>query len=219
MFLVSILPAIGVLTAAILVNGQAKVYLGALGGAWLSLYLWLRESPPAHIENWRTGSDGERRTAKALRSLTKEGWHVWHDVGRPGGGNFDHVAVGPPGIFLLDTKNYLGEARIEGGELKITWLEDPEDGSTYLGLPKRMRGASAELKERIEHLGGGRWWVQPVVVLWQRFPESVVEVPDPFVYFVHGDELADWLRSRPPKRWPPWQRAAELLDREFAVQR
>lgn len=214
-FLISVLPAVCFLTLAALINGQAKVYLGAAGGASLSLYLWFRDSPPAHIENWRTGSDGERRTDKVLRPLKQDGWHIWHDVGRPSGANIDHVVVGPPGVFLLDTKNYLGEARIEDGELKVAWLEAPDHGWICDGLPGRMRSASAELSDRIEQLSGRRCWVQPVVVLWQPFPERIAEVHGPSVYFVHGDELAVWLRSRPPRRWFAWKRTAELLDKAF----
>jgi Nuclease-related domain len=123
---------------------------------------------------------------------------VWHDIARPGGYNFDHVVVGPPGIFLLDTKNYLGEASIQDGELRVKWLEDPDDGWTRKGLTNRMRGASFELKRWIETTTGARHWVQPVVVLWQSFPERIVEVSSPSsVYFVHGDELVSWLRMRP----------------------
>jgi hypothetical protein len=145
-FLASVVPAVAFLIAAFLVGGQAKVYFGAAAGGCLALYMWFRDSPPPHIENWRTGSDGERRTAKVLRPLEKEGWRVWHDIARPGGYNFDHVVVGPPGIFLLDTKNYLGEASIQDGELRVKWLEDPDDGWTRKGLTNRMRGASFELK-------------------------------------------------------------------------
>jgi hypothetical protein len=50
--------------AGALVNGQAKFWFGVLAGATVAVYLAVRDSPPAHIENWRLGSQGERRTAR-----------------------------------------------------------------------------------------------------------------------------------------------------------
>ena len=32
-------------------------------------------------------------------------WLVVHDVARSDGTNFDHIVVGPPGVFVLDSKN------------------------------------------------------------------------------------------------------------------
>lgn len=37
-------------------------------------------------------------------------------------------------------------------------------------------------------------WVTAVVVLWSPFPARVVEGNQ--IVFVHGDELARWLRAR-----------------------
>jgi hypothetical protein len=185
--------------AGILIAGQAKFWLGALAGATMALYMALRESPPWHIEKWRVGEEGERRTAKALRHVGPE-WEAWHDLPGRNGTNVDHVVLGPAGLFLLDSKNYSGEALIESGELRVRWLEDPEDGWVCHGMVSRMRAASAELKERIEEATGVRVWVQPVVVRWMPFTQGVGQVSD--VFFVHGDSVAGWLRGRTPLARP-----------------
>ncbi|MTV27817.1 NERD domain-containing protein [Nitriliruptoraceae bacterium ZYF776] len=54
---------------------------------------------------WAEGAKGERRVARALERLERRGWHVVHDltVGTRGA-NIDHVVVGPPGVFVIDTK-------------------------------------------------------------------------------------------------------------------
>src|SRR6266542_4455793 len=194
---------IGFSVANAFVAGQAKFWLGMLAGATVTLYLALRDSPPFHIEKWRLGGVGERRTANALRPLRGEGWFICHDRTRDNRTNVDHIVVGNAGVFLLDSKNFSGEAYIEGRELKVRWLEDPEEGWTCYGIVSRMRAASADLKEKIEPETGVRW-VQPVVVLWTRFPARVAKVSD--VAFVHGDALADWLRARKP--------SAQLIDLE-----
>src|SRR5216117_1827950 len=43
--------------------------LGLAFGAIMATALWVYDSPPAHIENWRTGAEAERQTAKQLRRL------------------------------------------------------------------------------------------------------------------------------------------------------
>jgi hypothetical protein len=196
--------------------GQAKFYFGFLAGASVAAYLLLRASPPARMENWRLGRDGERRTAKALRALTRQGWWVWHDIDRGSGANFDHVLVGPAGVFLLDTKNDGGEGRIENGELWIRQLEDPDDGAVRDGIAGRMRGASFGLKQWIEATTGVSAWVQPVVVLWQRFPQRVAEVAEPSsVFFIQGEGLVTWLQERPARPQFDSQRVGRLVDDEL----
>jgi hypothetical protein len=205
---------IAFLIAGTVVPGQTKVLFGVLAGATMAMYVALRDSPPAYIEKWRTGSEGERRTAKALRSLARPGWLVRHDIGAGERTNIDHVVLGKAGVFLLDSKNYSGEAHIENGELRLRWLEDPEDGWVCHGIVGRMRAASAELKERIEAASGVRVWVQPVVVLWARFPQRIVQESD--VFFVQGGALTEWLRGRRPSaRSIDLERIRTLFDNEM----
>jgi hypothetical protein len=45
----------------------------------------LAQSPPAHIERWRQGAEGERATARILRPLTRSGWVLINDVQRDRG--------------------------------------------------------------------------------------------------------------------------------------
>jgi Nuclease-related domain len=192
-FLICLVLVISFSVAGTLVSGQWKFWFGMLAGATMTFYLAARESPPAYIENWRLGSEGERRTAKALRPLARNGWDVRHDI-EAGRGNFDHVVVGDAGAFLLDSKNYGGEATLEDGVLKIRRLDDPDDSYTRDDIVRRMRAAAAELKARIAADSQVRVWVQPVVVLWARFPERATELSG--VFFVHGEALAEWLRGR-----------------------
>lgn len=59
---------------------------------------------------YERGAHGERATATILDALRHEGWAVFHDVKWPGRprANIDHVAVGPPGIYVIDSKNWSG---------------------------------------------------------------------------------------------------------------
>ncbi len=67
-------------------------------------------------ERYERGARGEQATGAILDTLAEEGWAVFHDVRWPGRprANLDHVAVGPPGVFVVDAKNW--SARIEVGD-------------------------------------------------------------------------------------------------------
>src|SRR6266536_299000 len=68
----------------------------------------LRFRVSADTTAWRRGAKGERLTARRLRRLGR-GWTVFHDLAIPGSrANADHLVIGPPGAFLIDSKHYRG---------------------------------------------------------------------------------------------------------------
>ena len=71
-------------------------------------------------ERWERGAEGERRTADVLARLP-QAWVTRHDLPWPGRqlANVDHVCVGPTGIFVIDTKNWSGSARLDRGVLRV----------------------------------------------------------------------------------------------------
>jgi hypothetical protein len=85
------------------------VSLVTAAGAW-----WrLRFRPSPEAQAWQRGADGERHVAHLLEPLVRQGWGVSHDLRVPGSkANVDHVVVGPPGVFAIDTKHYRGRLRL-----------------------------------------------------------------------------------------------------------
>jgi hypothetical protein len=61
---------------------------------------------------WRVGAAGERKVGRRLDRLTRHGWRVLHSVplGRGGGGDIDHLLIGPAGVFTVNTKTHRGKA-------------------------------------------------------------------------------------------------------------
>jgi len=58
---------------------------------------------------WRRGAEGEEEVAWQLRKLG-EGWHALHSVPiGTGETDIDHLVIGPPGVFALNTKNHMGK--------------------------------------------------------------------------------------------------------------
>jgi hypothetical protein len=136
---------------------------------------------------WVWGSVGEQQTAAVLGQLDDE-WWCEHDVPNRRG-NWDHIVVGPAGVFLLDSKRYLSQpAVVSTDELRSGRIRTR--GAAF-------RGAAVELKQTIERLGVPRPYVQAVVVIWGEFPQR--EWHEEQVAYVHGPKLLEWLRERPAR--------------------
>lgn len=58
------------------------------------------------------GERGERAVAEQLEELRAKGFHCFHDL-QQDGFNIDHVLVGPPGVFVVETKFRSGSGVIE----------------------------------------------------------------------------------------------------------
>ena len=71
-------------------------------------------------ELWDRGAAGERATAEVLALLPGASWTVFHDVQWPGrrNANIDHVVVGAPGVFVIDSKNWSGRVVVQAGVLR-----------------------------------------------------------------------------------------------------
>jgi hypothetical protein len=173
--------------------------LGVLLGSLLTGYIAISESPPGYIENWRTGYEGEQRTARALAPLRRDGYVLLHDlpdrrVGRQDRkGNIDHVVVSTGGVFLLDSKWLGGEASIVGDVIHLQRRDDDDDSYDLAWLASGMRGRAVRLQEDIAQQAGVSR-VKAVMVFWNRFDAGLVEGKN--IVFVHGDRLVGWLEEQ-----------------------
>jgi hypothetical protein len=179
-------------------------WLGVALGGVLAIYAALRESPPPYIENWRTGLEGEQRTAKALAPLRRRGYVVFHDLPdrrtgeRDQNGNIDHVVVSTAGVFLIDSKSLGGEASIDGENVHVQMLDDEEKSYDLRRLARSVRGLAVRLKEDIDPTGSTD--VQAVVVFWNPFPAGVTYGHR--IVYLHGERFAGWLQAQAPQIAP-----------------
>jgi Nuclease-related domain len=181
---------IGLVFAGHLLSWGMGLICGAAVGAWITM----RETPPHYIEKWHDGAEGERKTEKALKKLEKTGLRVVHDI-QARYGNYDHIAVGPSGVFLLETKNLLGTVVLREGVPHLRRRLDPQADTRCDRIRPRALAGAANLKEDIQRETGHRTWVQAVVVFWSDFPEELVD--DGRCVFVQGAHLTAWLEGRP----------------------
>ncbi|RYV49607.1 nuclease-related domain-containing protein [Pengzhenrongella frigida] len=181
----------------------------AVAGALFATLLLMRQSPPVSIASWQEGAFGEEETAKQLRGLEKEGWVVLHDLAN-GSKNFDHVVLGPTGVYCLNSK--WSGYRLEPGEDGRLVGRHKYDDDIYLSITsvvKRSRGEAAALSEQIEKRCGKRLWVQPVIVWWGDVTNGGRTVDG--VGVVQGKVLADRLRAQKGRQVPQFDRVVDVL--------
>jgi hypothetical protein len=188
-----------VAVGALLQPEHIGFYWGLGLGIALTTLVALGDSPPEHIDRWRRGADGEKDTAKALRGLVRGGWVLITDID-VGRGNIDHVLIGPPGVFVLETKSLAGLVSVSRGVLKVTWREDPDDGYENCTFARRARTDAALVACHLRDSGMPRTWVQPVIVLWAAFEQPPVLSDG--VAWIQGKQLASSMGRRPVKLTP-----------------
>ena len=66
------------------------------------------------------GVEGEVLVGGVLDALAADGWRTLHDVDL-GHGNIDHVAIGPGGVFSVETKSHAG--RLKVADLDPKWFK------------------------------------------------------------------------------------------------
>ena len=180
-----------------LVHPSSTILITAISSI-ASLYLVRR----LYLENRRAqcelmGFLGECATAEALNSLPGDQWSVFHDVPMSKGSkqfNIDHVAVGPAGVFAIETKAFSkprqmapggNTMRVEGESATMP------DGRRSHPL-KQARSQSAHLRDWLRSKGIAIDYVNPVVV----FPGWIVSyLKDASQSIRDPRNLAAWLEE------------------------
>jgi hypothetical protein len=189
--------------AAVLGIGAGAGVLGSLLASRLGLVVgglaataagWgLRFRPNPDAVAWRRGAAGERRTARLLGPLERQGWAVLHDLAVPGSrANLDHLVIGPGGVFVIDSKQYRGRLQL-----------DPS-GQLWHGrypLAPTLRAVSFEADQAAQVLPDPGVVVLPVVAVHgAQVPWGKVVVQG--VPVIAARRLPSMLRALPPLLGP-----------------
>ena len=146
---------------------------------------------PADALAWGRGADGERRTAEFLDELAASGYVVLHDRLIPGTrANVDHVAIGPGGVFVIETKNLRGKLTILGEKLFVG--ERTRTGivnQTY----REAIAVQISLAERLNEL---RATVRPILCI-HRTAQLLLDNEVQGVRVVSGSQLVRFVRRQP----------------------
>lgn len=100
-------------------NDEARIRerWGKLGGLAVAL-----SDEKQSTKAWSSGAAGEAAVGARLDGLASESIRVLHDRRIPRSkANIDHIVVTPGGVWVIDTKRYVGPApqkRVEGGIIR-----------------------------------------------------------------------------------------------------
>jgi hypothetical protein len=166
-----------------------------LGAATMGVALLPEVLLPDYIQRWQRGAWGEQNTAKVLKRLEKQGWRVRHDLAtRYGKGNRDHIVAGPA-VYLLNSKLLKDRVWLEGDVLHVERMDESGDAYEVSDLTSKMSKAARYLEHDLGTAVGFPVAVYPVVVIWGYFEAGSAWAGN--VAYVGGEQIADWLSSRP----------------------
>jgi hypothetical protein len=117
------LVALGVLATATALLGRSfglkdPRFLGAEVALLITMFVIARYVLPL-VERRERGALAEEQVGGVLDQLPRTRWRVIHDA-TLGRGNVDHIVIGPPGVFTIETKSHPGPVRVgrvHGGTL------------------------------------------------------------------------------------------------------
>lgn len=174
--------------------GDHEWMVGFAAGGLVGVLISLRASPPQRIASWEEGAWGEEKTAKELVALERSGWLVLHDLVN-GSANFDHVILGPTGVYCLNSKwSSYDLKRDADGRLVGRHRHDDEVTMNLDTVTRRAKAEAAALSEQIARRCGRKLWVRPVIVWWGDVEGGGRELDG--VGIVQGKNLVDRLRDQ-----------------------
>ena len=142
-----------------------------------------------------------RRPAR-LAPLERHGWAILHDLAIPGTqANIDHLAIGPGGVLLIDSKQYRGRLRLD--QHRMLW----QGHHLLVSSLRKVRWAADQADEV---LGIADIQIPAVVAVhgtsvpWGNLQADGVTV-------VPARQVPDLLQALPPVLGP--ERVAWLADR------
>lgn len=109
------LVGLGVLAVLTTVFGRAfglhsALFIGAELALLATMFVVSRYVLPL-VDRHDRGATGEEQVGRLLEDLREDGWRVIHDASFSHG-NIDHIALGPGGLFTVETKSHPGPVRV-----------------------------------------------------------------------------------------------------------
>lgn len=134
-----------------------------------------RQMGPIAAEAWTQGAQGEERVGRILAPLRSQGWTILNDLQLGDVGNVDHLAMGPQGIFVIDTKNVRGTVSVGFDGIDVAgWAKNYVPRVIEQAVEVRDRLLQATRRETL--------WVQGVLAFVDAdmdvsgFPQDVLVV-------------------------------------------
>lgn len=115
------------------------------------------------LESFLKGARGEEWVARAL-SFLPASYRVYHGLTSADGklgSDYDHVVVGPTGIFLIETKSWNGRITVRDGRVLYDGIEPDRPPLD------QVKNAAAQLRKELREQGAQKAEVYPVLCFAQ----------------------------------------------------
>jgi hypothetical protein len=165
----------------------------ALGAGFLlsRLFEWVfLDRLDKKVENHRRGQKGEELTTDVIRQVLDGNWTLFRNIVLPGRNraDLDIVLVGPPGVWVLEVKNLVGQYRNIGEQWEY---RAGRRWHRAMANPSRQARSNAIRLAEFLRADGIRQWITAAVV-WAN-QESPVAVENPMVAVWMLNRLSDEL--------------------------
>ena len=153
----------------------------------IGFYFYLRK-----YRIYNGGWTGEKQVAKLLTSKLNDDYYLLNDLYlRDGGGDIDHIVLGPNGVFVLETKNWSGGISCNGDEWKRAGKRN------FSGSPSRqVKRNAAKIKQIIDSSPNLRplgIWVEGIVVFTNN--HATLHVNNPAVPILKLSQLPNHITA------------------------
>jgi hypothetical protein len=153
----------------------------------VAFYFYLRRY---HI--YSGGWEGEKQVAKILTSTLNDDYYLLNDLYLSGGGgDIDHIVLGPNGVFVLETKNWSGNISCVGDD----WQRGGK--RNFSGSPSRqVKRNAAKIQQIIGNSPSLRSlgiWVEGIVVLTNN--HASLHISNPSVPVLKLHQLPNYIAS------------------------
>ncbi len=151
----------------------------------VAFYFYLRKY---HI--YSGGWQGEKQVAKLLTSKLNDDYYLLNDLYlRDGGGDIDHIVLGPNGVFVLETKNWSGNISCYGDDWQRVGKRN------FSGSPSRqVKRNASKIKQIIDSNPNLRTlgiWVEGIVVFTNN--HATLHVNNPTVPILKISQLPSYI--------------------------
>jgi hypothetical protein len=140
-------------------------------------------------DDWRSGLEGEQAVGESLEALKARGWRILHAIRWPSGADIDHMAIGPAGVFTINSKHH-PDARVWVGDHVIRVNNRTTD---HVRFSLNEADRTAKL---LHHWCGWPVSVQPVIAIVGA-AEMKITTTAPPAMVVDGLSIAEHLTSLP----------------------
>jgi hypothetical protein len=154
-------------------------------GPLLGFYYYLRK-----YRIFNGGWEGEKQVVKLLTVKLNDDYYILNDLYlHNGGGDIDHIVLGPNGVFVLETKNWSGSISCSGDE----WQRPGK--RNFSGSPSRqVKRNAAKIKQIIDdnpNLRSLAIWVEGIVVLTNN--NATLHLNNPTVSVLKLSQVTNYI--------------------------